>query len=85
MHNEKKAILNIPVNFDVGKGSSKDGQPKGFDTELVVDALERMRDYISAEHKKMKDEFVKLQLDIETKIREKLDKKDIEDIESNFL
>lgn len=31
----------------------------------------------------MKDEMFKLRIEFETKIREKLDKKDLEDIESN--
>ncbi len=44
-----------------------------------------MRDYISSENKKMREDFFKLHLDIEAKMREKLDKKDIEDIESNIL
>jgi hypothetical protein len=52
---------------------------------LIVDALEKMRDYISSENKKMREDFFKLHLDIEAKMREKLDKKDIEDIESNIL
>jgi hypothetical protein len=62
-------------------GNGKGG--KGFDADLVVDALEKMRDYIAVEHKKMRDEFFKLHLDFEAKIREKIDKKDIEEIESN--
>jgi len=62
-HNDKKAILNIPVNFDMGKSDGKGGSGKGFDSDLVVDALEKMRDYIAAEHKKMRDEFFKLHLE----------------------
>jgi hypothetical protein len=81
VHNEKKAILNIPVNFDLSKGG-KNGNGKGFDAGLVVDALEKMRDYISSENKKMREDFFKLHLDIESKVKDKLDKADIEALES---
>lgn len=65
--------------------NGKNGGSKEFDASLIVDALEKMRDYISSENKKMREDFFKLHLDIEAKMREKLDKKDIEDIESNIL
>lgn len=86
VHNEKKAILNIPINFDV-KGKGKDGKEGsgGFDTALVVDALEKMRDYIASENKKMREDFFKLHLEIEAKMKDKLDKKDCEDLESKYF
>ena len=72
----------MPVSFE----SSKPGKGnKGFDPELVVDALEKMRDFISAENKKMRDEFFKMHIEFESKVREKLDKKDLEEIESKFI
>ena len=84
VHNEKKAILNIPISFETqGTGKGKEGKG-GFDASLVVDALEKMRDYISSENKKMREDFFKLHLDIEAKMKEKLDKKDIEDVESKI-
>lgn len=83
VHNEKKAILNIPINFDSpGKGKDGKNNGSGFDVSVVVDALEKMRDYIASENKKMREDFFKLHLDIEAKLKDKLDKKDIEDLES---
>ena len=83
VHNEKKAILNIPVNLDLGKnGKGANGKP--FDAGLVVDALEKMRDYITSENKKIREDFFKLHLDIESKIKDKLDKSDVEALESNL-
>ncbi len=74
------------MSFDqISNPNSSKGGAKGFDAELIVDALEKMRDYIAVEHKKMRDEFFKLHLDFEAKIRDKIDKKDIEDIESNLI
>eukprot|EP00347_Sterkiella_histriomuscorum_P003865 403362643 len=85
VHNEKKAILNIPVNFE-SKSKGKDGKGGGgFDTSLVVDALEKMRDYIAIENKKMREDFFKLHLDIEAKMKSKLDRTDIEELEKRIL
>lgn len=64
VHSEKKAILNIPVNFDE-KGKGKDGGGGGFDASIVVDALEKMRDYIASENKKIKEDFFKLRIELE--------------------
>jgi hypothetical protein len=66
------------------KGGSSKGQ-KGFDTELVVEALEKMRDYISSEFKKIREEMLKLHLDVESKLKDKIDKKDTEIIESKLV
>jgi hypothetical protein len=49
-----------------------------------VDALEKMRDFISAENKKIREEFFKMHIEFESKVREKLDKKDLEEIESKI-
>lgn len=80
VHSEKKAILNIPVNFDE-KGKGKEGGG-GFDASLVIDALEKMRDYIASENKKIKEDFFKLRIELEQKLKEKLEKKDVDEIES---
>lgn len=74
--------MNIPVSFDLISNTNNSKGAKGFDAELIVDALEKMRDYIAVEHKKIREDFLKLHLDFEAKIRDKIDKKDIEDIES---
>ena len=41
-----------------------------------------MRDYIAQENKKMDEKMFKFHFEIENKIREKIDKKELEDIES---
>ena len=74
----------MPVNFESTK-PGKGGKTGGLDPELILDALEKMRDYIAAENKKMREEFFKLTIEFESKVREKLDKKDLEEIESKIL
>ena len=76
---EKKAMMNFPMALDDPK------KRKNLDEEVIIDALDKMRDYISLEVKKIKDDFFKFQIEFEGKIREKLDKKDLEDIESKAL
>lgn len=39
-HNDRKAILNLPINMDDPK------KKRGLDEEIILDALEKMRDYI---------------------------------------
>lgn len=78
MSNDKKAILNIPVSFDDPKKKGK------MDEDFVIEALEKMRDYIASENKRINDQFFKFHLDFESKIREKIDKKELEEIESKF-
>lgn len=89
IQNEKKAILNIPMSFD-------DDPKKGnlslcvfilyegskMDSEFIIEALEKMRDYVANEVKKIRDDLFKQHLEFETKVREKIDKKELEDIES---
>jgi hypothetical protein len=75
--NEKKMILNIPMSFD-----NDPKKKKNFDEDFIVEALEKMRDYIAFENKKTKDEMFKQHIEFESKVREKLDKKELEDIES---
>jgi hypothetical protein len=41
-----------------------------------------MRDFIAMENKRIKDEMFKFHLEFESKVREKIDKKELEDIES---
>ena len=81
IHNERKNVVNLPVNFESNK-SGKAGKASGLDPELILDALEKMRDYIAAENKKMREEFFKLTMEFEGKVREKIDKRDLDDIES---
>lgn len=82
IHNERKAVVNLPVSFESTKPGKKN-QP-AFDPELVVDALEKMRDFLTAETKKIREEFFKMHLEFESKVREKIDKKELEDIESKI-
>lgn len=77
--NEKKTILNLPTSFDDDLKKRK-----RFDEEVIMEALEKMRDYISFENKRIKDELFKFHLEFETKVREKLDKKELEEIESKI-
>jgi hypothetical protein len=56
-----------------------------MDEDFIIEALEKMRDYIAQENKRYKDELFKLRLEFETKVREKLDKKDLEDIEKRMM
>lgn len=44
-----------------------------------------MRDFAISEIKKIKDELFKFHIEFESKVREKIDKKDLEDIESKKL
>lgn len=47
---DKRAILNIPVSFDNVK--NKGGK---MDEDFVIEALEKMRDYIQQENKRIND------------------------------
>ena len=53
-----------------------------MDEEFIVESLEKMRDYIQQENKRLRDDIFKQKFEFEIKIREKLDKKELEDIES---
>ena len=85
IHNERKNVVNLPVNFESSKPGKPGSKTAGLDPELILDALEKMRDYIAAENKKMREEFFKLTMEFESKVREKIDKKDLEDIESKVF
>lgn len=76
-HNEKKTILNIPTSFD-----DDPKRKKKLDEEFILDAFEKMRDYIAQEMKKIRDEMFKQHYEFETRVREKIDKKELEEIES---
>lgn len=78
--NEKKTILNINTAFDADPKKRKT-----LDEEFIVEALEKMRDYIAQENKKMKDDMFKQHIEFETKVREKIDKKELEEIESRLF
>ena len=56
-----------------------------MDEEFIIDALEKVRDYVAMEIKKLRDELFRQHMEFETKVREKLDKKELEDIESKIL
>ena len=77
-HNEKKTILNIPTAFD-----DDPKKRKKMDEDFIIESFEKMRDYIQQELKKVKDEQFRQHIDFETKVREKIDKKELEEIESN--
>lgn len=47
INNEKKTILNLPTSFDINNKKSNK-----FDEDFIIDALEKMRDYITQELKK---------------------------------
>ena len=77
---EKNTILNIPTSFD-----DDPKKRKRMDEDFIIDAFEKMRDYIAQENKKMKDELFKQHMEFETKVREKIDKKELEEIESKYI
>ena len=56
-----------------------------MDEEMIIEALEKMRDYVASELKKIRDELFKQHIEFETKVREKIDKKELEDIESKDI
>lgn len=78
--NDKKSIVNIPAtSLDILRDDKKT-----FDDDAVIESLEKMRDYITFESKKVKDDMFKLSLQFESKVNQKIDKKDLEDIESKL-
>mmetsp|Transcript_14528 Transcript_14528/g.14135 ORF Transcript_14528/g.14135 Transcript_14528/m.14135 type:complete len:121 (+) Transcript_14528:1634-1996(+) len=79
-HNEKKTILNIPTAFD-----DDPKKRKKMDEDFIIDAFEKMRDYIAQELKKVKDDMFKQHIEFETKVREKIDKKELEEIEKRIM
>ena len=76
---DKNTILNIPTSF----GEDSKGRKK-LDEEFIIETFEKLRDYIAQEMKKIRDEIFKQHIQFETKVREKIDKKELEDIESNL-
>lgn len=74
---DKKATVNMPINLDFGKGTNKK-----LDEEAIMENLEKMRDFITAENKRVGDQLFKFHIDFSSQIREKLDKKELEEIES---
>ena len=76
---EKKSVIEMPVSFDVGSSSKKGGT---MDEDFVVESLEKLRDYLMGEIKKINDQFFKFKIDFDTKMGEKIDRKELEAIES---
>jgi len=74
---DKTTILNIPTG-GFGEGDGK----KRMDEEFVIESLEKIRDFINQENKRMKDELLKHHLEMEGKLKEKIDRKEMQDIES---
>ncbi len=74
----------MPVSLDFNK---KDKKASGgtLDEEMVLEHLEKIRDFMLAEIRKARDEQFKQVLDLENKIRDKIDKKDLEEIESKII
>ena len=56
-----------------------------MDQDFILDALEKMRDYIAQETKKQNDSFFKFHYEFESRQREKIDKKDLEAIEKRII
>ncbi len=50
--------------------------------EAILDAFEKMREYVDQEGRRFKDEMFKLNLQVDAKMRDKIDKRDLEEIES---
>lgn len=78
--NDKKGLLNIPLNLE--KGDSK--KTALIDEEGLQEHIDKLRESMMQEVKKIKDELFKFHIEFESKIREKIDKKDLEDIESKL-
>ena len=47
---EKKSTVNMPINLDFGKNGKK-----SLDEEAIMETLEKMRDFITSENKKVND------------------------------
>lgn len=75
-NNEKKTILSLPSKLDTAKKHNT------LDQDVIFEALEKMRDYISQSDKKTRDEIFKTHIDFDGKVKEKLDKNALLDIES---
>lgn len=59
----------------------KDGK-SGLNEDAILDAFDKMREYVDHEGKRFKDEMFKLNLQVDAKMRDKIDKRDLEEIES---
>ena len=77
--NEKKRDLSMPVSLDISKKSS------AMEEEILLDAMDKMKDMLAAEIKRIEDRLFKITMDFESKVRAKIDKHDLEDIESKYL
>lgn len=73
--------MNIP---SVTAFSTVDGK-RSLDEDAILDAFEKLREFIAYESKKNKDDLIKVNLQVDGKVREKIDKKDLEEIESKIF
>jgi len=73
--------VNIP---SVTAFSTVDGK-RSLDEDAILDAFEKLREFIAYESKKNKDDLIKVNLQVDGKVREKIDKKDLEEIESKIF
>ena len=56
----------MPVTLDLGKRS-------GADEDALMDAVERLKDQLAVEVKKLEDKIFRMNMDFESKVREKID------------
>lgn len=73
---EKATILNIPTSdWDDDTGKNK------MNEEVLLNALEKLRDYIQSENKRVRDELLRHHIEVEQKLKEKIDRKELDEIE----
>ena len=75
---EKKRDLSMPVSLEMSKKF-------GMDEDLLLDAIDKMKDIMAAEIKRIEDRLFKMNMDFESKVRAKIDKHDLEEIESMIV
>lgn len=92
----QKGVVSLPLNgaengrdTGRGRGESMSGPLSGLysgEEETHVESNDKVKDIITVEIRKVRDEILRLNLSVDQKIRNKLDKSDIEEVESkSFL
>ena len=91
----QKGVVSLPLNgaengrdTGRGRGESMSGPLSGLysgEEETHVESNDKVKDIITAEIRKVRDEILRLNLSVDQKIRNKLDKSDIEEVESKLF
>ena len=91
----QKGVVSLPLNgaengrdTGRGRGESMSGPLSGLysgEEETHVESNDKVKDIITVEIRKVRDEILRLNLSVDQKIRNKLDKNDIEEVESKLF